>query len=163
MDVNGFLVKYAVQILSMLALIGITTGGYYYWKHSIVNDALLEQSAKLTEQSEALLKQKTFEIQQAREEEQRRHLNAIKTYADHYEELRIAADAAPKRVFVATKTNCSGDSMQGGNKGGPGTSSATAGVNWAELPERNIQQLNEVIGHIELMQLKCEQLLNTVP
>lgn len=94
---------------------------------------------------------------------QERYNNAIVIYAKHYDDLRLAANAVPNRLYVSAKTaNCSSSTLSGISKDQSGNDKEVEEIFKTELPASNLRQLNEVIGQIEQMQLKCERLLNTV-
>lgn len=154
--------KYGMQVLTGLLSVALIVGGYYYWKHHVVSEALDAKSAELDEQSNKLLKEKNEEVAEAEKRTTERLLNATKTYAKHYDELRnnpVIID----RVRVVTKTNCSSNPVPSGTDRRPEPQGGVRGTGASELPSENIRELNKTILMIEAMQLKCEQLLNTFP
>lgn len=139
------------------------TGAYYYWKHEVVieeRDKWKARDAETARQSNDLLILKQHEADQINKSIQERLTNAAKIYAKHYDDLR--SNPIIERVFIATKTACSTDTLPGQDKSRSPVAAGNTGIYQAELPERNIRQLNEVISRIEAMQLKCEFLLNQV-
>ena len=159
---SAFLARYATQLLGSLLAFAVVIGGYYYWKHDIVTEALNKQQAKLTKQSEILFKQKQEEVLQAENKSRERAINAIQVYAKHYDELRAAANAIPERVYISTKTNSCSNAMPGTSQGRSSTATGIGRSGQAELSSENIRELNKTISMIEDMQLKCERLLNTL-
>lgn len=161
--------KYGGRALAILILILTLTAGYFYWKHEISSKARDEAIADCNESKERFridadhfkfAKQKEVDELNAAQEE--RLKNAVKTYINHYESLRGTPAAASLRI----KTNSSSsscNSMPGTNQSGAKTKEGTSGIGEAELSSGNLRQLNEVIFNIEQMELKCEQLLNSVP
>lgn len=158
--IQVFLAKYAMQILAGILAVSVVVGGYYYWKHDVASKAVAERDSELATMSDKLIKQKTLEVQQAKDETQRRALNAISIYAQHAENMRTAADDIPDRVYIATKASGSCDTVPATSKSRSTATPGIAGSGQAELPQANIRELNKTISNIELMQLKCERLLN---
>ena len=88
--------------------------------------------------------------------------NAIEIYAKHYDDLRVAADRVPERVYINTKNSCSSNAVSRTTEDRSKAWGGIGGTGKAELPRENIRELNKTILMIEDMQLKCERLLNTV-
>jgi len=122
----------------------------------------VKRDAETERKSIELLKLKKHEADQINQHNQERANNAIKIYADHYDELRSAADRIPERVFITTKANCSSNALPGTSDSRSKTEGGIGGTGKAELQDANIRSLNEVIARIEDMQLECERVLNTV-
>lgn len=163
---NPIIAKYGMQIMSSLVVLLIIASGILYIKHQGAleeRDKWEKRDAETARQSEDLLKLKQHEKDQADKQNQERYNNAIEIYAKHYDDLRRAADAAPKRLFISAKTtSCGGDTVSGAVKNKSGNGQGSQRITKTELPESNLRQLNSVISRIELMQLQCERLLNTV-
>lgn len=163
MDVREIVTKYAMQIIALILAVTSVIGGYYYWKHTIVNEALNKQVESIERKSKQLLDRKDREIAEKLKREQERNNNAIQIYLKHGQDQLAAANSAPKQLFIRTKTSCSRDSMLRGKENERGTPSGVAGIGQTELPAGNLQRLNEALVKIEKMQLEFELLLNSIP
>jgi len=157
--------RYLPFILGGL-LLGATL---WYMHHKIYESGRQDERAEwvkrdaVTERkSRELMKLKKHEADMINQQNQERANNAIKTYADHYDELRAAAGRVPERVYVTTKTSSCSDTMPGTGGSRPEAKGGIGGTGKAELPPENIRELNKTISLIEDMQLKCERVLNTI-
>lgn len=160
--------KYGSRALAILLLILSIVAGYYYWKHNITLEATNKAIEKCNESKEKFridaehfMQARQEEVDKLKAEQDERLKNAIQTYIAHYESIRNTPIATSLRIKTnSASTGC--DSVPGADKGGAKTEAGTSGTGEAELSPGNLRQLNEVIDSIERLELKCEQLLNSV-
>ena len=160
--------KYGSRALAVLLLILSIVAGYYYWKHQVATEARDEAIAdcndskeKFRIDAEHFRQAKQEEVDKLKAEQDERLKNAIQTYIAHYESIRNTPVATSLRIKTSSaSTSC--DSVPGTNKGGAKAETGTTGIGEAELSPGNLRQLNSVIDSIERLELKCEQLLNSV-
>ena len=160
--------KYGSRALAIILLIVSIVAGYYYWKHNITLEATNKAIEKCNESKEKfridaehfkLAKQE--EIDKLSKEQDERIRNATEIYVKHYELNRNTPIATSLRIKTSSASSgC--DSLPGTNKGGAKAETGDSGAGEAELSAGNLRQLNEVIDSIERLELKCEQLLNSV-
>lgn len=160
--IQVYLARYAMQLTALLLSAAVVIGGYYYWEHSIVSDALEAQIEEAEKMSKKILEDKQKEVDMINKQNQERANNAIKIYAKHYDDLRAAADRIPERVYINTKNDSCSNAMPGTAKDRSKASGGIGGTGKAELPRENIRELDKTILMVEEMQLKCELVLNTV-
>ena len=160
--------KYGSRALAIILLIVSIVAGYYYWKHNITLEATNKAIEKCNESKEKfridaehfkLAKQE--EIDKLSKEQDERIRNATEIYVKHYELNRNTPIATSLRIKTSSASS-SCDSVPGTNKGGAKAETGDSGAGEAELSAGNLRQLNEVIDSIERLELKCEQLLNSV-
>lgn len=161
--------KYGGRALAILILIVSIVAGYYYWKHNITLEATNKAIEKCNDSKEKfridaehfkLAKQD--EIDKLSKEQDERIRNAIEIYVKHYELNRSTPIATSLRVKTSSASSgC--DSVPGADKGGAKSETGTTGIGEAELSPGNLRKLNSVIDSIEKLELKCEQLLNSMP
>lgn len=154
---------------TILILIVSVVAGYYYWKDKVYtsgyNACVIEcneSKEKFRIDAEHFKSARQEEVDKLKNEHDKRLQNAIKIYVAHYESQRNTPAATSLRVKTNTASTCS-NTVPGTSEGGSGVTEGTARIGEAELPARNLQELNRVINDIERMELKCEQLLNSVP
>lgn len=156
--------RFLPQIIGALVIMGALAYAHHKIDQGGYNRAVTEyekRDAETQRQSEELLKLKQHEADIANQLNRERTTNAIKIYAQHYDDLRN--NPVVERVFIRTKTaNCGSDTMPGAGKDRSTTQKGFERVGQTELPESNLRELNKVISDIERMQLKCEQVLNSV-
>lgn len=160
--------KYGGRALAILLLIVSIVAGYYYWKHNITLEATNKAIEKCNESKEKFRidaehfrQAKQEEVDKLKAEQDERLKNAIQTYIAHYESIRSTPVATSLRIKTSSASaGC--DSVPGSDKGGTKTEAGTSGIGEAELSTGNLRKLNEVIDSIERLELKCEQLLNSV-
>ena len=160
--------KYGGRALAILLLIVSIVAGYYYWKHNITLEATNKAIEKCNESkekfridSEHFMQARQEEVDKLKAEQDERLKNAIQTYIAHYESIRNTPVATSLRI----KTNSASSgcySVPGTDKSGTKTETGTSGTGEAELSSGNLRKLNSVIDSIERLELKCEQLLNSV-
>lgn len=160
--------KYGGRALAILLLIVSIVAGYYYWKHNITLEATNKAIEKCNESKEKFRidaehfrQAKREEVDKLKAEQDERLKNAIQTYIDHYESIRNTPVATSLRIKTSS-ASASCDSVPGTNKDRPGVKERNTGTGEAELSPGNLRQLNSVIDSIERLELKCEQLLNSV-
>jgi len=149
---------------------GLLLGGTLWYIHHKIYESgrdderaeWVKRDAETDRKSQELLKLKKHEADMINQQNQERANNAIQTYANHYDELRAAANRIPERVFIATKANCNSDAMPRTSSDRSEAQGGIGGTGKTELPEANIRELNKTISLIEDMQLKCERVLNTI-
>ena len=160
--------KYGSRALAIILLIVSIVAGYYYWKHNITLEATNkaiercnESKEKFRIDAEHFRQARQEEVDKLKAEQDERLKNAIQTYIAHYESIRNTPVATSLRIKTSSaSTSC--DSVPGTNKGGAKAETGTTGIGEAELSPGNLRKLNEVIDSIEKLELKCEQLLNSV-
>ena len=103
--------RYGIALLAILLGTAGALGGYYWWKHSIITEALTAQIAEAEKQSKKLLEDKQHEVDMINKQNAERTKNAIEIYAKHYDDLRVAADRVPERVYINTKNSCSSNAV----------------------------------------------------
>ena len=160
--------KYGGRALAILLLIVSIVAGYYYWKHNITLEATNkaiercnESKEKFRIDAEHFRQARQEEVDKLKAEQDERLKNAIQTYIAHYESIRNTPVATSLRI----KTNSASSgcySVPGTDKSGTKTETGTSETGEAELSSGNLRKLNEVIDSIERLELKCEQLLNSV-
>lgn len=160
--------KYGGRALAILLLIVSIVAGYYYWKHNITLEATNkaiercnESKEKFRIDAEHFRQARQEEVDKLKAEQDERLNNAIQTYIAHYESIRNTPVATSLRI----KTNSASSgcySVPGTDKSGTKTETGTSGTGEAELSSGNLRKLNSVIDSIERLELKCEQLLNSV-
>ena len=160
--------KYGGRALAILLLIVSIVAGYYYWKHNITLEATNkaiercnESKEKFRIDAEHFRQARQEEVDKLKAEQDERLKNAIQTYIAHYESIRNTPIATSLRI----KTNSASSgcySVPGTDKSGTKTETGTSGTGEAELSSGNLRKLNSVIDSIERLELKCEQLLNSV-
>ena len=160
--------KYGGRALAILVLLLTLTAGYFYWKHEVATEARDEAIADCNESKEKFRidaehfrQARQEEVDKLKSEQDERLKNAIQTYIAHYESIRNTPVATSLRVKTSSaSTGC--NSVPGTDKGGTKAETGTSGIGEAELSPGNLRKLNEVIDSIEKLELKCEQLLNSV-
>lgn len=160
--------KYGSRALAILLLLVSIVAGYYYWKHEVSTEAHDDAIAECNESKEKFRidaehfrQARQEDVDRLNKEQSVRIQNAIQTYIAHYESQRNTPVATSLRVKTNSASTCS-NSVSGTNKDRSTIAEGNSGTGSAELPERNIRQLNSVIDSIEKLELKCEQLLNSV-
>ena len=160
--------KYGGRALAILLLIVSIVAGYYYWKHNITLEATNKAIEKCNESKEKFridaehFKQaRQKEVDKLKAEQDERLKNAIQTYIAHYESIRNTPVATSLRIKTnSASSGC--DSVPGTDKGRAKAETGASGTGEAELSPGNLRKLNSVIDSIEKLELKCEQLLNSV-
>lgn len=159
---------YAKKIMTGLIIILVAIGGYFYWKHEVVSDALkAERTAwekrdiETEKKGQALLDLKNHEIDRVKEEQRENYIGAIKDYANHIQNLndQLAADRN-KRMFVnAAKASCGGNSVP--SKAGSATraSGASSEILPAELEQKTADAIRANAAEVELGARVCEILI----
>lgn len=162
--------QYGTKILAVLILIASIVAGYYYWKHEVANEArdkavdeCNESRAKFRIEAEHFKLARAEEVDKANKQQSERVQNAIKTYIEHYESMRNTPVASSLRIKADCPVSTSGNALPGADKSRPQAAGGIGGTGMAELSAGALRQFNKVIDDIESMQLKCEQLLNSVP
>lgn len=162
--------KYGTKALAALILIASLVAGYYYWKHEVASEAR-DKAVDECNASRERFRIDAEHFKSARQEEvdkltkaqDERLKNAIKIYVEHYESNRNTPAATSLRVKADCPISAGSNSMPGTDQGRPKAASGIGGTGTAELSAGSLRQLNKVIDDIEKMELKCEQLLNSVP
>ena len=166
----AFLKKNLMPIIGAGLVVLIVMLAFNHWKESLIESGREEvrqqwsaRDEDTAKQTVELIKRKAQEAEAISKLNQERAYNAIQIYAKHYDDIQRAADAAPKRLYINTKTaSCSGNAVSGPGESSGRSSQGFEGISKAELQASNLRQLNEVIEKIERLQLQCERLLNTV-
>ena len=160
--------KYGSRALAILLLILSIVAGYYYWKHQVATEARDEAIAdcndskeKFRIDAEHFRQARQEEVDKLKAEQDERLKNAIQTYIAHYESIRNTPVATSLRIKTnSASSGC--DSVPGTDKGRAKAETGASGTGEAELSPGNLRKLNSVIDSIEKLELKCEQLLNSV-
>lgn len=111
-----FLLRYAMQLMGVLVVVLAIIGGYYYWKHEQVQAGYDQCLAEVTKRDDYTMKQSErirLEAQEQITQERLKHEdaynNAIRTYADYADRMRVqpkAAGTGSNKVRVPTKASC---------------------------------------------------------
>lgn len=159
---------YAKKIMTGLIVILVAIGGYLYWKHEVVSDALkVERAAwekrdiETEKKGQALLDLKNHEIDRVKEEQRENYIGAIKDYANHIQNLndQLAADRN-KRMFVNTaKASCGGNSVPPKAGSATGVSGASAEILPAELEQKTAEAIRANAAEVETGARLCEILI----
>ena len=160
--------KYGSRALAIILLIVSIVAGYYYWKHNITLEATNKAIEKCNESKEKFRidaehfrQARQEEVDKLKAEQDERLNNAIQTYIAHYESIRNTPVATSLRIKTnSASSGC--DSVPGTDKGRAKAETGASGTGEAELSPGNLRKLNSVIDSIEKLELKCEQLLNSV-
>jgi len=162
------LAPYAMKIAAGLIITLVVIGGYFYWKHQIVSDALkVERAAweKRDQETERkgreLLALKNHEIDRVKEEQRENYIGAIKDYANYIQNLndQLAADSN-KRMFVnTTASSCGGNTLSAKAGGSAGAGGASAKILQAELEPETAQTIRANAAEVETGARLCEILI----
>jgi len=163
-----FLAPYAMKIAAGLIITLIVIGGYFYWKHQIVSDALeveraawVKRDAETEKKGQALLDLKNHEIERVKEEQRNTFIGAIQDYANHIQNLndQLAADRN-KRLFVNTaKASCDRDSLPGKARDPNGTGGESSGILQTELEQKTAEAIRANAAEVETGARLCEILI----
>lgn len=164
------LAQYGTKALAALILVISLVAGYYYWKHEVASEAR-DQAIDECNASRERFRIDAEHFKLARQEEvdkltktqDERLKNAIKIYVEHYESNRNTPAATSLRVKADCPIGAGSNAMPGTDKGGSKAAGGIGGTGQAELSAGALRKFNKVIEDIERMELKCEQLLNSVP
>lgn len=159
---------YAKKIMTGLIVILVAIGGYLYWKHEVVSDALkVERAAwekrdiETEKKGQALLDLKNHEIDRIKEEQRENYIGAIKDYANHIQNLndQLAADRN-KRMFVNTaKASCDRDALPGKARNPNGTGGESSGILQTELEPETAEAIRANAAEVETGARLCEILI----
>lgn len=162
--------KYGTKALAALILVVSLVAGYYYWKHEVASEArdkavdeCNDSRVKFRIDAEHFKLARQEEVDKLTKAQDERLKNAIKIYVEHYESNRNTPAATSLRVKADCPVSTGSNTMPGADQGGPKTAGGIRGTGTAELSAGALRQFNKVIDDIEKMELKCEQLLNSVP
>lgn len=162
--------KYGTKALAALILVASIVAGYYYWKHEVASEArdkavdeCNDSRVKFRIEAEHFKLARQEEVDKLTKAQDERLKNAIKIYVEHYESNRNTPAATSLRVKADCPISAGSNAMQGRDEGGPKAEGGIGGTGTAELSAGALRQFNKVIDDIERMELKCEQLLNSVP
>lgn len=162
--------QYGTKIIVGLALIAALIAGYYYWKNEVVSEArdqaIDECNAsreKFRIEAEHFKLARIEEVDKANKQQTERVRNALEIYVKHYESNRNTPIATSLRVKADCPISTGSNSVSGSDQGRSKAAGGIGGTGTAELSSGALQQFNKVIDDIERMELKCEQLLNSVP
>lgn len=117
----AYLKRNAIPVICAGLIVLIVVLVFNHWTESLIESGRREVRQQWTER-DADMARKTDELikRKAREAEVINQLNhekanhVIQLYTKHYNDLRRAADAAPKRLYIHTKTaSCSGNTVPG--------------------------------------------------
>lgn len=163
-----FLAPYAMKIAAGLIITLIVIGGYFYWKHQIVSDALeveraawVKRDAETEKKGQALLDLKNHEIERVKEEQRNTFIGAIQDYAKHYKNAndQLAADRN-KRLFVNTaKASCDRDALPGKARNPKGTRGESSGILQTELEPETAEAIRANASEVEIGARLCEMLI----
>ena len=148
----AFIKKNLIPIIGAGLIVLIVMLAFNHWKEGLIESGReevrqqwLARDEDTARQTDELIKRKTQEAKAINQLNQERANNAIQIYAKHYDELRRAADAAPKRLYVSAKaTSCSGNALSGSSQSSNGFGQGTEGISKAVLRAKQINN-NEII------------------
>jgi archaellum component FlaF (FlaF/FlaG flagellin family) len=162
--------QYGTKILAVLILIASLVAGYYYWKHEVTSEAYgkaVDQCnlsrEKFRIDAEHFKLARAEEVDKANKQQTERVQNAVKKYIEHYESIRNTPVASSLRIKADCAVGTGSDALPGTNQSRSQAAGGIGGTGTAELSAGSLRQFNKVIEDIERMELKCEQLLNSVP
>ena len=106
---------YARQIFGIAVLLAII-GGYYYWKHEVSEQGHAACMADVKRRDDYTMEQSIRIKQEAKQEYEEERIknetnynNAIRTYADYANRMRVTAEAnrtSGSKVRVPTEASC---------------------------------------------------------
>ena len=162
--------QYGSKILAILILVPSLAAGYYYWKHEVSSEAhdkavdeCNDSRAKFRIEAEHFKLAKQEEVDKLSKEHDERIKNAIEIYVKHYEFNRNTTIATSLRVKADCPISTGSNTMPGADQGRSQATGGIGGTGTAELSDGALRQFNKVIDDIERLELKCEQLLNSLP
>lgn len=166
--IAGFLAPYAKKIIAGLLITLIVIGGYFYWKHEVVSEALdkeraawNERDAETEKRGLAILALKNHEIDRIKEQQRTTYIGAIKDYANHIQNLNDQLDTdRNKRLFVNTAaSSCGGDTLPA--KAGSSSEAGGAGTKilQAELEPETAETIRANAAEVETGARLCEILI----
>lgn len=166
--IPGFLAPYAKKIIAGLLITLIVIGGYFYWKHEVVSEALdkeraawNERDAETEKRGLAILALKNHEIDRIKEQQRTTYIGAIKDYAKHIQNLnnQLAADSN-KRLFVNTaKASCDRDALPGKARNPGGAGGEGSGILQTELEPETAEAIRANAAEVETGARLCEILI----
>lgn len=166
--IAGILAPYAKKIIAGLLITLIVIGGYFYWKHEVVSEALdkeraawNERDAETEKRGLAILALKNHEIDRIKEQQRTTYIGAIKDYANHIQNLNDQLDTdRNKRLFVNTAaSSCGGDTLPA--KAGSSSEAGGAGTKilQAELEPETAETIRANAAEVETGARLCEILI----
>ena len=162
--------QYGTKILAALIFLASLVAGYYYWKHEVASEARDQavdecnfSREKFRIDAEHFKLARAEEVDKANKQQSERVQNAIQTYIAHYESMRNTPVASSLRIKADCPVSPSSYALSGTDKSRPQAAGGIGGTGTAELSAGSLRQFNKVIDDIERLELKCEQLLNSVP
>lgn len=162
--------KYGTKVLAVLILVASLVAGYYYWKHEVVSEArdkavdeCNDSRVKFRIDAEHFKLARQEEVDKLTKAQDERLKNAIKIYVEHYESNRNTPAATSLRVKADCPISAGSNTVPGADQSRSEAASGIGGTGTAELSSGSLRKFNKVIDDIERMELKCEQLLNSVP
>ncbi len=162
--------KYGTKALAALILVVSIVAGYYYWHHKVYQSGYDEcvvecndSRVKFRIDAEHFKLARQEEVDKANKLQTERVRNALEIYVKHYESNRNTPASTSLRVKADCPISTGSNALPGTDKGGPKAAGGIGGTGTAELSAGSLQQFNKVIDDIEKLELKCEQLLNSVP
>ena len=168
--ISSLAAKYGTKALAALILVASVAAGYYYWKHEVASEArdkavdeCNDSRVKFRIDAEHFKLARMEEVDKANTLQTERVRNALEIYVKHYESNRNTPASTSLRVKADCPVSTSGNTVPGTDRGGPKAASGIGGTGTAELSTEALRQFNKVIDDIDRMELKCEQLLNSVP
>lgn len=166
--IASFLAPYAKKIVAGFTVTMIVIGGYFYWKHEVVSEALdkeraawNERDAETEKKGLAILALKNHEIDRIKEQQRTTYIGAIKDYANHIQNLnnQLAADRN-KRMFVNTAaSSCGGNTLSAKAGGSTGAGGAGAKILQAELEPETAEAIRANAAEVETGARLCEILI----
>lgn len=164
------LAQYGTKILAALILVASLVAGYYYWKHEVsveahdkAVDACNASREKFRIDAEHFKLAKIEEVDKANKQQTERVRNALEIYVRHYESSRDTPPASSLRIKADCAISTSSDTVPGADQSRSKVTAGSERTGEAEVSSGALRQFNKVIDDIERMELKCEQLLNSLP
>jgi len=124
--IQGLLAKYAMQLLGVLAIIGVVTGGYYYIKHKGAEEQhdkdmtkLADRNAKESAESIKLLEEAAAENARLKEEHVNNYVGILTNATNTTNTIINQRDAAltklRERQRIASKKSDNGSEIREGD------------------------------------------------
>lgn len=166
--IAGFLAPYAKKIIAGLLITLIVIGGYFYWKHEVVSEALdkeraawNERDAETERKGKEILRLRNIEIERTKEQQRNNYIGAIEAYAKHIQSLNDELNFnRNKRLFVnTTQASCDRDSLPGKARDPNGTGGESSGILQTELEPETAETIRANAAEVETGARLCEILI----
>lgn len=155
-----FAIKYGQKLLIGLLVLSIILAGYFYWKHTVFQAGAKEKerewaeyNAKIDAEARAKIDAANRENVRLRNEDRKKYIGAINSYAEYNKTLESKLANTPKRVFVPVKSDSKtcGSALPGKTNVPQATDGRGGAVEWAELGEEATRTLRATSAEVERM------------